>query len=311
MDLLYCVLHGGTPVRGYQYYYNTLNNQSCGVDYSSIMGVNNPNNYHNNLTEMVTFNLLKILRSEPYYSMKYFDNETYPIVTVGVDVTHNNPHEGGGISLYHYVHAVCSKTISNPYIIESSAKIGKFDGSNYNQTVWHVDPPCNANVEYVAKKIIHLKPGFRVEKGAKFRARIDNSGCQVKPPTDMAVFSFPPGIYDNGGQSMLLSNTNNQQQRLLEEMSSKTTENNDLNNYKDKLSISPNPTTGIVNITVGNMDEYHHLSLKNSLGKELYSTDFVGNLNINLSSYPKGIYFIIITTDTGSTKPDINKVILI
>jgi len=38
--------------------------------------------------------------------------------------------------------------------------------------------------------------------------------------------------------------------------------------------------------------------------------DFKGNLNLNLSTYPKGIYLIIITNFDYSN-PDINKIILI
>lgn len=62
----------------------------------------------------------------------------------------------------------------------------------------------------------------------------------------------------------------------------------------DQISIFPNPTKGLVNITKA---ENSDILIFNSQGKLITSINNFRNSTLNLSSYPKGIYLLKITTD--------------
>jgi len=69
----------------------------------------------------------------------------------------------------------------------------------------------------------------------------------------------------------------------------------------DFVSVYPNPSSGIFNINFG--DAYLQISeieIYNSLGEKIFFSPVTNNLtSINLSSQPKGIYFLLAKTDAG------------
>jgi hypothetical protein len=72
------------------------------------------------------------------------------------------------------------------------------------------------------------------------------------------------------------------------------TENNNL------ISIYPNPATSEILIRFGK-NVYYKIQLCNALGEILKQTAINYNTtSINISSFPKGIYFIIITDNEGN-----------
>jgi hypothetical protein len=68
------------------------------------------------------------------------------------------------------------------------------------------------------------------------------------------------------------------------------------------LSISPNPSDGIVNITSGLKQEYN-ISVYNILGVKLFSDNNFSDGTLDLNFLPKGTYFITVNNGTdGITK---------
>ncbi len=73
-----------------------------------------------------------------------------------------------------------------------------------------------------------------------------------------------------------------------------------INNILDnEISISPNPTTGIVNINLTDLKDLSGLSLQiiDITGKIIYSKDKACLVTIDISNQPAGIYFIKIQTE--------------
>jgi len=69
----------------------------------------------------------------------------------------------------------------------------------------------------------------------------------------------------------------------------------DFGNYGTKISISPNPSTGIFNINTGNESQDFRWQLFNMQGSAVLAGNENGNFTIDLSSHPKGIYNFKIT----------------
>ena len=197
LDLLYCFLNGGTPERSLNnvyphdwqgYYDNFLNDfpylNNCGpidivdIPYHEV-------NFDNMLPEMLTHNLLKLLKGHSYLFPQYSNFEDindYPynsdneIVGTGSDATCSN---------------LWTKTQINSFnTIESSAKIGNYTDNNCTWTGY---------VQYVAAKKITLKPGFKVSNGAFFSATIDNEDQLIDASGDYSWMlnecepcSYPP-----------------------------------------------------------------------------------------------------------------------
>ena len=75
------------------------------------------------------------------------------------------------------------------------------------------------------------------------------------------------------------------------------------------ISIHPNPTNGIINFKFAMDDNMKMISIQNVLGEEIYTSMQIQNdiFTLDLSAFPKGIYFAIIDTDKGRT---IEKILL-
>ncbi|MBN2776416.1 MAG: T9SS type A sorting domain-containing protein, partial [Bacteroidales bacterium] len=66
-------------------------------------------------------------------------------------------------------------------------------------------------------------------------------------------------------------------------------------NIAGKISITPNPTNGIININGQNIN---NVSIYDNIGKLLISTK---NSSIDLSKYPSGMYFVKIATNENTS----------
>ncbi len=80
----------------------------------------------------------------------------------------------------------------------------------------------------------------------------------------------------------------------------------------NNVSISPNPSNGLIAITLKGFSNDVKLQLQNAQGKSIYTSNFVAESanftkTLDLSNYPKGIYFIQIN---NNGKISVNKVVL-
>ncbi|MDG2455128.1 MAG: T9SS type A sorting domain-containing protein [Bacteroidia bacterium] len=81
---------------------------------------------------------------------------------------------------------------------------------------------------------------------------------------------------------------------------------------KVDASIAPNPTNGITNISLDLIRSSNvSVVLTNAMGQKVNNFDFgtvnagTNTLNVNLSEYSEGVYFLDITTDEGQTSQKI------
>jgi len=79
--------------------------------------------------------------------------------------------------------------------------------------------------------------------------------------------------------------------------------------HNNLISVYPNPTSGMVNFKFAMNIQVEKLSIQNVLGEEIFLAKNIQNVifSIDLSSFPKGIYFAIIDTDKGRST---NKILL-
>jgi len=120
-----------------------------------------------------------------------------------------------------------------------------------------------------AAESIHLYPGFKVQSGGAFNARIVADPCST---------SISPKLRD--------------EERLPE---------NKISYFEnDQIIVTPNPNYGVFKVLANRQFENgFSLEIYNSLG-EIIISDSYGNINevsINLQNSPAGIYFIKLSTD--------------
>jgi hypothetical protein len=74
------------------------------------------------------------------------------------------------------------------------------------------------------------------------------------------------------------------------------------NDISSLVSIYPNPTNGLVNVSLGNSYLSVKASVFNSVGKLISTQNFVSTANVVLNiTEPKGFYFVKIATENGKT----------
>ena len=75
-----------------------------------------------------------------------------------------------------------------------------------------------------------------------------------------------------------------------------------IDNFSNAFTISPNPSTGLINIRFDNETNQTKLSIFNTLGKLVYKQEslFKGTNTIDLSSESEGIYFIKISSNNNT-----------
>ena len=71
--------------------------------------------------------------------------------------------------------------------------------------------------------------------------------------------------------------------------------------HENLISVSPNPTSGIVNFKCAMNIKVNSIVIQNVLGEEIVRTEDMQNdiFSLDLSSFPKGIYFATLDTDKG------------
>jgi hypothetical protein len=68
-------------------------------------------------------------------------------------------------------------------------------------------------------------------------------------------------------------------------------------NELSSLNVYPNPSTGVFNIN--GLSSNVKMTVSNAQGQELYSKFVTGNTQLDLTSQPKGIYFIKFMNDSS------------
>ncbi|MEC8853486.1 MAG: T9SS type A sorting domain-containing protein, partial [Bacteroidota bacterium] len=71
--------------------------------------------------------------------------------------------------------------------------------------------------------------------------------------------------------------------------------------HENLISVSPNPTSGIVNFKCAMNIKVNSIVIQNVLGEEIVRTEDMQNdiFSLNLSSFPKGVYFATLETNKG------------
>jgi hypothetical protein len=121
----------------------------------------------------------------------------------------------------------------------------------------------------------------------------ENFGTSVKLAGDTIVEGKPGDVYPNPGNNMMLYPCGSVCM-FINEQEVPTVDNDIITS--GSLNIYPNPTTGYVHIEA---KETYDLSITDIAGNYLYrkSINQSGSV-LDLSSYPPGIYFFSVKTDT-------------
>jgi len=282
LDLLYCALHGGTPVRGYSFYNNILDTTRCPVVFSN-------RSEGNLLSAMIIHNLLKLLRGSKYNYQNYQvnDNNIYPRTRrrIIVEVERDN------IVYEIEEYPICNETVVAIHKIESSATISTYAPSpDYG----YGGNPCKANVTYKAGKEIHLKPGFKVINGAKFHAYIEPVDyCQVKEGNpDVAVLFYPPSEEHVSSYVMKMNYAK------LEEVEGNEPSNQMVNNVvNDNGSLLlPNPATDMLYLQADESGNYR-IEIHDIMGRLIEKREVGANENFSVSHLKRGLYIFSIFKD--------------
>ncbi|WP_296638068.1 T9SS type A sorting domain-containing protein [Polaribacter sp.] len=145
-----------------------------------------------------------------------------------------------------------------------------------------------------------------IERSTIFADNIFNAGFNKTSlnSNELEQFSQVEAItsFDNGkfyiSREKVTRNGINLLQKLYEFKDDRLkTLNTDEHKLKD-LEISPNPTSGVINIT--NSEGINNLSIYNALGKKVIQKTNV-NSQINISHFPKGIYLLRVCFKDSST----------
>ncbi len=131
-----------------------------------------------------------------------------------------------------------------------------------------------SEVEFTAGKKVILKPGFKALAGSKFHAYIDNQLACNTP------------YLRTGNTSPTENNDPELKQQIIEAF-----------NFK----VFPNPNTGNFTVYLEESNQTQTVTILNMLGEKVSQINTLEQkLEINLVSYPKGVYFVNVQSDKGS-----------
>lgn len=154
--------------------------------------------------------------------------------------------------------------------------------------------PSGQQLEIIARDEIIVGPGFVVENGSNFYARIDPTICQ--------------GVMKIGNISSDSTHNNSTPSNAI-------SENSDLginqNSNRYKIKTYPNPNNGKFTIEFENQNfEYLEVYLIDANGRIAFSSSKIreSKLEINMSSSAKGTYILNIL-DTRNKKAFVNKIV--
>jgi len=171
----------------------------------------------------------------------------------------------------------------------------------------------DGDVTYRAGKEIILLPGFEVEAGAEFLAYIDPFECDGngnyirmaedtgKPRT---IFNAPTNYvyHANAGNNAATVSSSSLTAPSVSPAVSKS--QNATSAFE--FTITPNPTSGIFNVQMSGLDnvQMNSIEIYNTLGQAVYQSSSLNSLPsggagwaLDLSSHPKGIYFIKVISE--------------
>lgn len=139
-----------------------------------------------------------------------------------------------------------------------------------------------ANVDYQTYGDIILKSGFSISDGAKFTAKI--LACRASNTNGSLRSADIDLEYDNEEY----------------EINPEITDVDDVISESEKISIYPNPTDGILNISVSN-GSIDNIVVTDITGNELMNQAVnADQAEIDLSAYNKGLYLVKILTENDS-----------
>lgn len=139
-----------------------------------------------------------------------------------------------------------------------------------------------ANVDYQTYGDIILKSGFSISDGAKFTAKI--LACRASNTNGSLRSADIDLEYDNEEY----------------EINPEITDVDDVISETEKISIYPNPTDGILNISVSN-GSIDNIIVTDITGNELMNQAVnADQAEIDLSAYNKGLYLVKILTENDS-----------
>lgn len=152
-----------------------------------------------------------------------------------------------------------------------------------------------------AQNSIHLKDGFKVDKGAQFKASFYDGSCSYK------VFENETPKFAN--YSLVTNNGEYLTDYIDGESWGTLTELDDNQDAKNQIVLYPNPTDGNITVSFGNEEGGKSVVVTNVSGAILsQGTYHGGNAQINLTGKEAGVYFIhIITNSKSVTKQVIKK----
>ncbi|GAB4278079.1 MAG: hypothetical protein Kow0068_01550 [Marinilabiliales bacterium] len=257
-------------------FWQPLSNQNNGDKY-------NYGNY-NGTDFMLLYNLYRLVEKPTnYFSLKNrFLNEYFPV------------------SIFSIPPIFCYGSNEYPAIVQAFEVI---ESNSIIKNNCDGDSTTYGDVTYRAGEEIILKPGFKVEEGAKFKAYIEPLNCKLSYDKSInnSIFSnysmvIPTDITLN--ENKILTKYHSRYYNLIDYdyNDNKTTT---IDDYSTKLNciIYPNPSDGLISIDFINyQNDPFDISIHNMLGTCIfYRTNQTGNNQlINLSLYPAGCYYVII-----------------
>jgi len=142
------------------------------------------------------------------------------------------------------------------------------------------------SVEFNAGNLILLRPNFRAVEGCTFRARIE--GCLRGCNTGVGKTG-----YEEDSPFVILSTDVMEEDYIAkEDIIDETSVSERSNSHSTNFSIHPNPTNGKFTLTIAG-ESKPTVYIYNTLGEIIYRTKLVSSeLVVDLSSNPKGIYYI-------------------
>ena len=174
------------------------------------------------------------------------------------------------------LHTSANVTFTNPSSIGTRSYNGFYEVTN-EITATDITVLNNTSVSFDAGNRIILYPDCHIESGANFHAFID--GCE------RGCGNGKSGLTSSNKYEMNIYSTSD-------------SINNKSSSMDDEIIAFPNPANNLINIHSNN-NPILSLELINSVGKTVLKKqyDILENVQLNISSFDSGIYFIRVQTD--------------
>lgn len=159
-------------------------------------------------------------------------------------------------------------------------------GNNCEQTVHE-----NQAVNVTATNRVTLKSGFHAKPGSSFRAKIDN--CST---TDLRTANF-----DTATSTIIILNEEgdtikNTSALAIKEKDSIAEIEEKASNKRNTFDIYPNPNSGTFTLTLPDAAAQHEVVIYDLLGNVIYHSSIINNQRIDISTQPKGVYFVKVSS---------------